>query len=114
MAWVVRIVAAGTRAIEAEPMIPALDRVALQAPTAQRREPMRATIEQRGGSAVTRAKQHQRFLEERARDELPVCQLIGPRGDVPSVTQILHRLTRLQAQDARPVVANIVPWPDRG
>jgi hypothetical protein len=84
-----RVVDAGTAAIEDQAVIGAADRVALDAAQAERREAMRALIGQRGRLARTIAEQDDRLFQESARDRR-VLQVFGPARGIPRITQKRH------------------------
>src|SRR5690242_20017085 len=85
-----RIMHAGTGAIELQPMIAAFHAVALDPAEPERRETMRTAVGERHRLAVALAVKNQRSVENPAAEEL-VAQLVRPGGHVPGVSQISHR-----------------------
>jgi hypothetical protein len=96
-----RIAHAGAAAVEFEAMIRALDAVAADDfAHGERREAVRAAVLDGRDVAVTLAIEHDRLVHERAGDEFPVAQFVGPRRHVPGIAQERagdHRLLRLRA-----------------
>ena len=96
-----RVVHAGAAAVEFQPMIRALDAVAADdLAHGERREAVGAAVFDRRDLAVTLAIQHDRLVHERAGDELPVAELVGPGRHVPGIAQERagdHLLLRLRA-----------------
>ncbi len=82
-----RIQNAGAGAVEAQPVVAALDRVADQLAQVQRREPVRAGIADGRDLAVLLAVQHDRSFQDRAFEQA-ARDLARPGGDVPGVAQI--------------------------
>src|SRR5215469_8379977 len=84
-----RIEHAGARAVELEPMIGALDAVAADdLAHVQRREAMRAAILQRSDAAICGAVEDDRLLEDGAREQRALGEIVGPGRDVPGIAQI--------------------------
>jgi hypothetical protein len=70
-------------------MIGALDMIAVDdLAHVEWREPMRATVLERGDLTVRFAVEHDRLLHDGAADQLPLGKIVGPGGDVPGVAQI--------------------------
>src|SRR5207248_1609125 len=87
--------AAGRR--EFQPVIHAAQVIAFDAPARQWREPMAATILQRGDAAIALAVQNDRVVQHRAADDSGFGKIISPARDIPAIAQEHRRSSPLPA-----------------
>ena len=74
-------------AVELQAVVHAAHVIAFQAPVGEQRAAMAAAVVERDHLAAVALVEQHRLLEDRARDELAVDQLVVPRGHVPAVHQ---------------------------
>ena len=84
-----RIVDAGARAVEAQPVIGAFDDVADSLALVQRREAVGAHVADGDDIAGLPAKQQHRFVEKPARNRR-LADLRAPAGTIPGISEIGH------------------------
>jgi hypothetical protein len=73
--------------VELEPVVHAADVVALHAPVGELGAAVAAPVVQRNHPAAVALVEQHRLLQDRAREQLAVDQLVVPRRDVPAVLQ---------------------------
>jgi hypothetical protein len=85
-----RVVDADAAGVELEPVVRTLDAVAFMPSFRQRREAVRAAVEQGVGNARGVAEKHERFAQQGTTEKIILAKLVIPCRDIPAVPQKSH------------------------